>query len=506
MKTKLLSLLLLFAMSVGYAQRPVITSVAITGGSVGGWSVDGVPDPQRMETTDNIHWTLNNVEITAVPAAGQEAGIKFRANNAWSEPTGYNWGSNAFPTGTAVYNGPNIMGVPGIYSVTFNSETGEFHFEGPPVPVVKLVGAAVPAAEGVLFTTTDAVNYTASNVTLLSGDAQFNVAIEDVSINFGDTTFPEGEAIEEGVMIPVVAGTYSTITYNLDDGAYVFTAAPVYPLVSIIGSGASGWGTDVDLTTTDGETYRGTVTLIANDGVDPDSGNIKFRSNHNWNDPNWGGVAFPTGPTEGQNGNIVVTTAGTYDVTFTRSTGAYTFYFPQISLIGEAFGGWTIDHDLTTTDGANYSIASITAAIDQEAKFRSNHSWDAPNVTYGSTSFPSGTVTSPGSNIQVLAGTYGVTLNRVTGAFNFGAPLATNNFNTTAFTAYPNPTHNSWNFDAAKQTIESIQIVDVLGKTVINVTPKATTVSVDASALNTGVYFARIATATATKTVKVVKN
>lgn len=495
MKTKLLSLLLFFAMSVGFAQ---VNSVAIVGGSVtGGWG--GSPDEHQMTSTDGVHWTLEGLEILAIPVG--DVGVKFRANNAWD----INWGSTSFPTGVATQGGANIIGVPNFYDVTFNSVTGEFHFEGPPVPVVKLVGAAVPAAEGIQFSTTDAVLYTASNVTLLTGDAQFNLVIEDVNVNYGDTTFPTGEAINEGVMIPVVAGTYSTITYDTSDGAYVFTAAPVYPVISLTGDGIGGWpNSDPDpnvLTTTDGETYRGTFTLTV--------GEIKFRQNNSW-DPSWGGSSFPTGTgVLNSPNNIVVTTAGTYDVIFTRSTGAYAFSQASFAIVGDGAGGWPPfegpdPNVMTTTDGANYTLPSITLTTGS-IKFRANNDWA---INFGGTEFPGGTgVSNSNDNIPSIAGTYGVTFNRLTGVYNFGEPfLATSNFNAAAFKAYPNPTRNNWNFDAAKQTIESIQIVDVLGKTVISVAPKATTASVDASALNNGVYFARIATATGSKTVKVVKN
>jgi len=503
MKTKLLSLLLFFALTTGYAQPPAITSLAITGGSVGGWSVDGVPDPHTMTSTDGIHWTLDAIEILAVAVPSTDPGFKFRANNAWSLPAGYNWGSTAFPTGTATYDGPNMMGVPGIYSVTFNSQTGEFHFEGPPVPVVKIVGAAVESTDGVTMTTTDAINYTASNVTLLTGGAQFNIAVEAENVSYGGTTFPEGEATAEGVMIPVVGATYSTVTYNINDGMYVFTAAPVYPSIAIVGPGAGGWPNDpqVDanvLTTADGETYTGTVTLT--------TGDIKFRSNNSWDD-SWGSAAFPSGTGVLDGPDNIPATAGTYDVEFNRTTGAYSFTMASFAIVGAGAGGWPNDpqvdaNQMTTTDGANYTLASITLTT-EAIKFRANNAWA---INFGGTTFPSGTGVFNGpDNIPAVAGTYSVSLNRLTGAYSFNS-LATANFDKAAFKTYPNPTHNNWNFDSAKENIETIQIVDVLGKTVLNIAPNAASASVDASVLNNGVYFARISTATGSKTVKVVKN
>lgn len=496
MKSKLLSLLLFFAVAVGYAQ---VSSVAIVGGSVGGWGTDGVPDTHQMTSTDNVNWTYT-IEILSTPVG--DPGLKFRANNAWT----INWGSSSFPTGVAAQNGPNIMGVPGIYDVTFNSETGAFHFDGAPIPVVKITGSAT--SEDIVMSTVDGSNFTVSDVTLLAGGAMFNI---DGNVAYGGTTFPGGTAESEGVEIPVPAGRYTTVTYSLDNGNYMFTAAPTFPSIALVGSGAGGWPNDpqVDanaLTTTDGINYTGTVTLTAVDPTVTGSGEIKFRQDNAWG-TSWGGGSFPTGPTDAAQ-NIFVTTAGTYDVTFNIETGAYTFSIPTFAIVGAGAGGWPNDPQvdtnvMTTTDGATYTLASITLTTG-EIKFRANNGWA---LNFGGTEFPSGTaVFNSSDNIPAVAGTYGVTLNRVTGAYTFGPELSATSFDKSAFKAYPNPTTSKWNFDSAKENIETIQIVDMLGKTVLNITPKATSASVDASALNSGVYFARIATATGTKTVKVIKN
>ncbi|HMI06291.1 MAG TPA: T9SS type A sorting domain-containing protein [Flavobacterium sp.] len=503
MKRKVLYLMMcLFAITFANAQ---VTSVAIVGADVGGWPTGAVGevDTHQMSSTDGVHWTYTQLQI--IPAA-TDSGLKFRANNAWT----INWGSADFPTGVATLDGPNIHGVANFYDVTFNSDTGEFHFEGPSIPVVKLVGTAVSEAGGLTMSTSDAETYTLTNVTLLDGNAQFDIE----GAVFGGPDFPSGTLVDETVSIPVVAGTYSSITVNTSTAEYFFTTAPVYPSIAIVGSGAGGWPVDpqVDanvLATTDGETYTGFVTLTAFDGS-AGSGEIKFRSNNNWSDPNWGGTGFPDGPTA--DGNIVVNVSGYYGVTFTRSTGAYHFALPSVALVGGATpNGWPtgavgeVDAAvMSTTDGVAYTLNSITLTAD-EFKLRQNNSWD---VAWGAITFPSGIVdATPGSaNIMAIAGTYGVTFNRTSGQLTFGDVLATTSFEASAFKAYPNPTNNNWNFTSANQSIEKIQIVDVLGKTVLSVNPQATTATVDASALNSGIYFARISTANATKTVKLVKN
>ncbi len=159
---------------------------------------------------------------------------------------------------------------------------------------------------------------------------------------------------------------------------------------------------------------------------------------------------------------------------------------------------------MTTDDnGLNYHIDNIVLTVGS-AKFRTNNAW---TVNYGSNTFPTGTGTQGGADIPVsTAGTYNILLNRATGEYNFQDLLATSTFNTSNFKVYPNPTQNVWNFTSVKQAIETIQIVDVLGKTVMTVSPKELSASVDASSLTRGLYFAKIATVNATETVKLMKN
>lgn len=491
---------MLFAVvTAGFSQ---VNSVALVGEAAGGWPGDpgnpGPTDLHQMTSTDGENWTLTAVILTNAASGG---GVKFRANNDWA----INWGAAAFPTGTGTQNGANIPCIGGTYDVSFNSTTGVYSFSGgTPIPQVKLVGTAVSDPAGLNMGTTDAENYNLSNTILLDGTAQFDI---DGTV-FGGTTFPAGTVVDATAFIPVVAGEYSSITVNISSGDYTFTAAPIYPLISITGIAVGGWGDgfDFDMTTEDGIIYRYNALTI--DGT-PGTNELKFRTNHNWVDPNYGGTGWPSGIATTGPDNITCTASGTYDVVFNLTTGEFTFSFPLISLTGQAFGGWGdgFDFDLTTTDGANYSIASITATETNGAKFRSNHSWTAPNLNYGSTSFPTGiALATTGDNIPVVAGTYGVTFNRVTGEFNFGDPLATSTFNSKNFKVYPNPTSNVWNFASVKQNIESIQIVDMLGKTVMTISPKEMSATVDASSLSRGLYFAKIATANATETAKLMKN
>ena len=509
MKRNLLYLVMcLLAVTFANAQ---VTSVAIVGEAVGGWPGDpgnpGPADVHQMTSTDGENWSVNGLVVTNAATGG---GAKFRANNAWV----INWGAATFPSGTGAQNGDNILTIGGTYDVTFNSTTGVYNFGGgAPIPVVKLVGTAATGGS-INMATSDATNYTLTNVTLLAGTAQFNIDGND----FGSNTFPTGMISDPNLFIPVPAGTYSSVTVNTSTGDYNFVAAPVFPSIAIVGPGAGGWPNDpqIDanvLATADGETYKGTVTLTA--GPSPDN-EIKFRTNNDWNQPNYGGVSFPAGPDPtNPAGNIVVTVAGTYDVVFTRSTGAYVFSFPGIAIVGAGTAfGWPNDPQidplqLLTTDGANYTLSDVVlTATDPNnvVKFRTNNDWSQPN--FGGVTFPSGPdpLDLNGNIVVTTASTYTINFNRITRAYTFTDQLATTAFNSADFRVYPNPTQNSWNFTSLNSTIESIQIVNVLGKTIMTIAPNSTAANVDASALNAGIYFAKIATATATQTVKLIKN
>lgn len=488
MKRKVL--LLLAVVLMGFSSNAQVSMIGP--GATGDWGID-----VDMQTTDNNIWTL----VGYVMPGGE---FKFRLNHDWTT----NWGDVAFPMGTGTQNGPNIPAVAGTYDITFNQTTGEYSFTGgAPIPVVKIVGSAVNGPpEGLTLTTLNGETYTLSATTFLDGYAQFDI---DGSI-FGGDTFPNGFISDPSLFIPVTAGDYTSVTVNIGTGEYTFTAAPVFQAISIVGSGAGGWPgspenpgpTDINqLTTTDGIIY----TL---DGLVLTNGEAKFRQNNDWT-VNWGGATFPAGVGV-QDGANIPTVAGTYSVTFNRTTGEYTFSFPSISLVGSGAGGWPgspenpgpIDNNqLTTTDGVNYTLSGVVLT-DGEAKFRQNNDWA---VNWGAAVFPAGTGIQDGANIPTVAGTYDLLFNRTTGDFSF-APLATKGFSTSNFKVYPNPTQNNWNFTSVKEAIQSVQIVDVLGKTILTVSPKNTTATIDASSLNAGVYFARIATASATNTIKLVKN
>ena len=92
------------------------------------------------------------------------------------------------------------------------------------------------------------------------------------------------------------------------------------------------------------------------------------------------------------------------------------------------------------------------------------------------------------------------------GNAKFSQPaLSVADLNAEQFSVSPNPTNDDWSINA-NQAIESIRVYDILGKEVISLKPNASQVDVDASQLKSGIYLARIGSASGTKTMKLVRN
>ena len=85
-----------------------------------------------------------------------------------------------------------------------------------------------------------------------------------------------------------------------------------------------------------------------------------------------------------------------------------------------------------------------------------------------------------------------------------GESLSVDETEATIFSAFPNPSNNSWSINASEQ-ITSIQLFDVLGKSILTVSGNANIVTVDGSSLNTGLYFAKVTTNSGSQTLRLVK-
>lgn len=377
--------------------------IGILGTAVSASGFDG-PDTD-MTTTDGITYVLASHTFT-------DGLAKFRQDDSWAT----NWGGTEFPAGVGITDGSDIPVTAGTYSVTFNRITGAYAFAAPIVfASIGILGDAVNAngfdGPDVDMTTEDGVNYVLENHVFSNGYAKFRVN-DSWDLNYGGSTFPSGDAAVDGANISVVAGTYS-VYLNTNSMTYVFVGNPAHPTVGIIGTAVSAAGfsgLDTNLVTTDGETYTITHTFLA--------GEAKFRQDDSW-DISWGSDNFPSG---GNDGNNIVIPAGTYDVTFNRTTGVYNFTatgeYPAVGILGTAVtaGGFDDpDTNMSTENGIIYTLNDWTF-INGEAKFRENDSWD---VSWGAAAFPTGTATVGGPNIPVTAGTYDVTFNRITGVYSF---------------------------------------------------------------------------------------
>lgn len=83
--------------------------------------------------------------------------------------------------------------------------------------------------------------------------------------------------------------------------------------------------------------------------------------------------------------------------------------------------------------------------------------------------------------------------------------LGVNDLDLVNFTAYPNPTTDSWKLSTKNINISSIQIIDILGKNVMTLNPNASDVVINATALKAGIYFAQIKTVSGLTSLKLVK-
>lgn len=283
---------------------------------------------------------------------------------------------------------------------------------------VGIVGSSLGSWDNDVFMqSTDDVNWTLENQVFGTGAIKFRLN-GSWTTNWGGSSFPSGTAVQNGPDIVVTPGVYN-VAFNSTTGAYTFTPAVTFPSIGVIGTAvsANGFsGPDVDMVTTDGITY----TLYA---YGFSAGELKFRQDDSWTS-NWGGDGFPSG-TAVLNGNNIVVPAGYYTVTLNIQTGAYSFTFPSVGVIGTALpnGFDGPDVDMTTYNGETYVLYNYTFTAG-EAKFRQDDSW---TVNWGAADFPFGTGTQGGANIPVTAGNYTVNFNRVTGAYSFDTPIIYDN-------------------------------------------------------------------------------
>lgn len=377
-------------------------------------------------------------------------------------------------------------------------------------PSVGILGAATPLGwsgnqPDITMATTDGVTYNLNNISLYSGGLKFR---QDNSwpLNWGNTAWPTGTGVQDqgGMDVPVVVGVYD-VTFNLTTKQYSFVYK--FPVIGIRGNATTvDWGSadgDILFSTSDGVIYtKNNVTL--------NNGGLKFRQDNDWPN-NWGGSTWPSGTgIFNQDGVDIQAQAGSYNITFNRTTLEYSFeqVFISIGMIGSATpAGWDgPDIDMQTTDGIVYTLNNYTL-MTGGLKFRENDEW--PN-NWGGTEWPSGVgiFDQGGVDIPVQAGTYNITFNHVSKEYNFEATeiSGTKNFSSNTFIVYPNPANDILTVSSTKEPLSGILVFDVFGKTTAYFTAGAASATLDISALAPGVYFAQIATENNINAVRFIKN
>lgn len=282
--------------------------------TAGGWDTDTdmhLADPTRA---DKFTWT-----ITTYLTAGE---LKFRAGDDWA----VNWGTDSYPTGTGVGNGPNIP-IPedGYYKIVLDDASGNYtitKLTDTPFTTVGVIGSATPGgwdSDTDLTQDPNDPHIWTGTVTLIDGEAKFR-ADDGWTKNWGGDTYPSGFGTQDGPNIPVKAGTYA-VWFNDVSGQYFImptNRSTPFSGLGIIGDAtAGGWDEDTDLIQSPGNPFLWSKSVTLTDGE------AKFRADDDWA-VNWGASQFPGG-VGAQDGPNIPVKAGTYFVTFNTGTGEYYF-------------------------------------------------------------------------------------------------------------------------------------------------------------------------------------
>ncbi len=89
--------------------------------------------------------------------------------------------------------------------------------------------------------------------------------------------------------------------------------------------------------------------------------------------------------------------------------------------------------------------------------------------------------------------------------FGSNSSLGVNKDELISFSTYPNPTQDSWTIKTKNINMSSIKVYDVLGKTVLSISPNSNEAEIDGSSLIRGMYFAQIKTANGISSIKLIK-
>ena len=316
--------------SGAYAFEEIITFASV--GLIGDATANGWDSTTALvqDSGDPNSWGAN---ITL-----DSGGVQFTANDGE-----FIWGGDGWPSDTAMIDGDTIPAAAGEYKVSFNTETGVYDFSEIVIyESIGIIGTAVSETgfEGddtdLLRSANDSSLWTL-RAELMDGEAKFR-ANDDWTVSWGSGDFPSGIGTTSfGPNIPVTAGEY-LIQFNSITGEYSFEEIVEYDAIGLVGrsSPAGDWPLPADEDDGSRDAYL-TVSpdnpqswslenVTVGNAADFDDGGVKFRADTSWT-VNWGAADFPSGIGT-QDGDNIVTVAGTFDVTFNSATGEYAFTEP----------------------------------------------------------------------------------------------------------------------------------------------------------------------------------
>lgn len=233
------------------------------------------------------------------------AGSKFVSNDWTSINAGAlgckeNGSEDAF--GFIIYNGdswgelqtPVIPGA-GTWIVTLDMNNLTYTVQK---PILYMAGDANGWKHSDVLNSEDGVHYT-GYMYLNQNGFKFCTQKNWDGTNYGGAFFGESE---DNIMMTQEAGFYQV---DVDLSAKTYTLSPF--IIGIIGDATpTGWDGDTDMT------YNAEEHCWELKNVKLSDGEMKFRSNHSWNDPNpnWGGTLDALV----QKGDNIAVAAGTYDI------------------------------------------------------------------------------------------------------------------------------------------------------------------------------------------------
>ncbi|HLO53070.1 MAG TPA: SusF/SusE family outer membrane protein [Saprospiraceae bacterium] len=405
MKSHLLTILCFFTLVFGLNAQ--VTSVGLIGSATpGGWD----NETPMTKLTDST-WTL---DITLVNGF-----CKFRANNSWD----LSWGDTTFPKGIGSTEPGGENNVPvfgGDYTVTFNSNSGEYYFDVD--SDIGIIGDATPGGwdndTDMYIDPTDTNQYYIV-LNLTNKSAKFRQD-DSWAVNWGATAFPEGVAVLGSPdNIPISnAGKYR-VDFNKATGAYKFSEEVDFRSIGMIGDATpTGWDNETPMTkdASNPDLWNIIITLK--------EGQFKFRGDSTWA-KNWGEGSFPNGVGVFNSANNIVVSAenaGEYQGTFNTKTAEYNFVeridYPTLGIIGSATPGGNNTATPMVKDPNDKTKWSLRIKlVNGDLRFIPENNIE---LSWGGANFPAGTAEGGFSpDIAIPAGDYKITFNSATLVYNF---------------------------------------------------------------------------------------